>query len=394
MVLCAGCAQPARSRLDDETFTCPTCGLTQRTLRIDGAVTSLVAKTFSAASYRELDAVGRAFGVDQSCSVISFSCDGLRLNLSLAIDSGVVRGVDLDTETRGLPPVVFRPETGEHRRAKASGLARELQTGDPEFDARVYVETEAAETDVAVMLSSPAVREAIVRLLAHRQAVVVRSGNVVAERSTDEPACYGEKRLREELAALRVVAGAPRPVQRTAVDDRALSRTRFAYGMMLPIALALFIPAIVRWTPLDEGRFVLVSLVIGLVLALIPRAIFLRLLAGRSTSHTDFALAQAIGFLSVPFATAGLLLIVNGAFDRSAERTRTLSVSAVRWDEDDDARVTAISEGEEREFTFRDGAHAIARGDAVFVFTKRGRLGLEWKTRAVVVRSRAGELED
>jgi len=73
-----------------------------------------------------------------------------------------------------LPSLVLRPEGLHHAIGKALHLAREIDTGDPELDARFWI-TGASET-AAVL--TPAVRAALVELADHGP--VLRLGNGMA----------------------------------------------------------------------------------------------------------------------------------------------------------------------------------------------------------------------
>jgi hypothetical protein len=70
------------------------------------------------------------------------------------------------------PPVAPRPlkillrrETEWHVMNKASGVNREVQTGDANFDKLVYIDTRTRDDAVVFVLSSPAARAAILTLL-------------------------------------------------------------------------------------------------------------------------------------------------------------------------------------------------------------------------------------
>lgn len=69
-----------------------------------------------------------------------------RVEVAATYSSGVFMGATLIATAPGLkgaPEIVLRREFGSDHRAKWIGLAREVQTGDPGFDRRVFLDTEA-----------------------------------------------------------------------------------------------------------------------------------------------------------------------------------------------------------------------------------------------------------
>ena len=64
-----------------------------------------------------------------------------------------------------LPSLMLRSETALDRTGKQLGLNRELQTGDPNFDEAVYVESNASDEELQTVLASPRLRQAVMTLL-------------------------------------------------------------------------------------------------------------------------------------------------------------------------------------------------------------------------------------
>src|SRR5207253_2532663 len=63
--------------------------------------------------------------------------------------------------TAALPRMEFRRERGLDRFGKTVGLNRELQTGNAEFDAAVYIESDASAEAVKPFLDQPQLRAAV-----------------------------------------------------------------------------------------------------------------------------------------------------------------------------------------------------------------------------------------
>lgn len=82
--------------------------------------------------------------------------------------------------------IVLVPEHHTHRRAKAGGVDREVQTGDRAFDDAVYVDAPAPE-DVVLQILGPDVRAGVLELFAAGFSRVViddETGHVVARCTT------------------------------------------------------------------------------------------------------------------------------------------------------------------------------------------------------------------
>lgn len=62
--------------------------------------------------------------------------------------------------------ILLRPETEGDREAKQRGVAVETQSGDPHFDAQVFIDTRTPAQTIAYVLSSPYLRAGIQSLLA------------------------------------------------------------------------------------------------------------------------------------------------------------------------------------------------------------------------------------
>jgi len=64
--------------------------------------------------------------------------------------------------------VTLRWENGSDHYAKEAGVNRELQTGDLDFDRRVFIDTIASDDAVRALLASPDARSAIIALLSEK----------------------------------------------------------------------------------------------------------------------------------------------------------------------------------------------------------------------------------
>lgn len=113
---------------------------------------------------------------------------------------GTAGGVDW------LPAVTMSPESADHRAATARRAATEQQSGDPAFDAAVWIESDARPGEIAPLLAAPALRRAAIAALADGVAAIELHNG--------------------KSAHLRVVPGGsltdPATIARTAAHARAL----------------------------------------------------------------------------------------------------------------------------------------------------------------------------
>lgn len=117
--------------------------------------------------YQELAPIAAALGVPWTGGAeVRFNREGFAITVGLRIDSGTIRGVDLVVQRAGWPEVELRRETDADRAAKQSGLNVEVQTGDPEFDGFVYIESSYGQAVLAPMFASPDLRRALGELVA------------------------------------------------------------------------------------------------------------------------------------------------------------------------------------------------------------------------------------
>ena len=123
-----------------------------------------------------LRGVALRFGIQQPCERLHFRVRGQELAVVALWSKGKhgisVSGFELTRKTARRPKLVLRQEVARDLNGKALGLNREVQTGDPTFDGRVYIEASASDRAVLQTLESPGVRHGVVELLARGAAQV------------------------------------------------------------------------------------------------------------------------------------------------------------------------------------------------------------------------------
>ena len=141
--------------------------------------------------------------------------------------------------------------------------------------------------------------------------------------------------IRARLAALRVIAGAPRTI---APRAPAPDKWRLPVRTMLPCAVFV-IPAVTAstWGALRpvEAYLGYIGLGAGLMIALALQPLIKHKVRGRSDSHTTFKLGRAGSALLFPQLAIILLVVLNALGDRSPPLRHELVVSKVSYDSED-----------------------------------------------------------
>lgn len=220
------------------------------------------------------------------------------------------------------PRIVLRAEDALDRGGKALGINRELQLGDPGFDAAVYVESEAPAEIVARVLGAPAVRAAAQALVRGPAGEVqIGEGRVTIRLGADrleEPALPA---VRAALAQLRALAGeltVPKdmPTRGELVRRRAVGHIfGLAAAWLVTLVLAVVVrpPQVLAWGPI----FAALGLGVGLwLLVCVGLALVLR---GAPDSMRWLLLSAGVFILTTPFAGMKLALHANAALDGGPE---------------------------------------------------------------------------
>ncbi len=230
------------------------------------------------------------------------------------------------------PTVLLRLETGSDKLGKLLRINRELQTGDLEFDRRVYVESDASDAEVLAALGGPRAHAAFVRLLELGPAYVLINGHDTAAVS----AAYDRVALAPLEAgplaeiALRVADVADAlPASEGPVDPPHLLRRPSSLVALVVLVVGLGATAVqVAYSvyPVCDRRDVrpvVVAAVVPWFLAVVGAA---RVVRGRPTSFRSFVLlAVALAVATPLFSVAGAVM-VNGGVDTSPPQDRSPTV--------------------------------------------------------------------
>lgn len=338
-------------------------------------------------TYEELRKTAEAFEHPGDYVALRLSCDGLEIKISLEIDSGTARGVEYFAATSGLPIARFRRENSDDVSAKERAIVRELQTGDETFDQAVYIESDADDADLRVLLAAPAVRRAITAALVRCDEIIVSEGGVSAK-DRERPKCYSPSAVRDILTPIRVIAGAPRSARPTPEAPRTLGRSVVSsVYVFAPIGVFMIWLGYQTYEPISSPELIIKGGFVGILFAALLQPLLTRLVRGRSTSHRELVPIRAISFIGLTVFGAGLAICLNGALDKSAERVETTPVTSISYDEEHPKRSTLHlrSPSGVLEITVDDPGRAIPVGAPVELFLRNGAFGMPWKSRPSVV---------
>lgn len=229
-------------------------------------------------------------------------------------------------------PLTLRLETRVDRAGKFLRINRETQTGDATFDARIYLESDAADPVVLAALVNPALRTNVVKCLELGSTVATLDleGNLGVERPVPETKLLQVDHLTPLLDALGAAAEAIPPL--------VAARPVRTFGANLTIAC--FVGAILTvpvyflcnwpWEALLTDLYTS-SVLAGLALWIVSLPILAVVLRGRSVSLRDLVTCAGALLLALPLGATDLMLIGNGLFDTSAPVAHETRVTHLRF---------------------------------------------------------------
>lgn len=219
-----------------------------------------------------------------------------------------------------MPRIVLRREDALDRGAKRVGLAREAQLGDPEFDAAVYVESEAPEAAIRQALAAPAARAAAIALVRGPAGEVQLGEGRVSVRLDAEalegPGGAAVPALLDRLRALADALAVPSdmPSRAEIVQRRAVGHIAgIALAWLVSLLLAVFVrpPLVLEWWP------VLAALGAGVTLWLLVVAALGLALRGAPDSLRWLAICALFFAFTAPIAGMRVALRANASLDRA-----------------------------------------------------------------------------
>ena len=287
-------------------------------------------------------------------------------------------------------PLTLRFESKLDRIGKWLRINRETQTGDPAFDDRVYLESEAPDALVLAALVDRGTRAGVVACLTLGCASLTLDdqGYLGAEVALTNEASVAPESITTVLDTLAATAEGIPPLQ-----GRGHHRSRV--GVIPTIAVLgtllswpLFYLVDWLWEPLGSDLYE-TALLGGLALWVLLLPILFITLRGRSVSLRDFLMSAIFLALGLPLGGADLLLTLNGLLDRSAPSAHVTQVRSRRRttgkNSSNHVKLDSWHEGEQTvEIKIGDSLYdELPQGQAVTVTTRRGYLGWERITAIV-----------
>lgn len=290
-----------------------------------------------------------------------------------------------------LPRIYARRETAIDRVGKRLGLNREVQTGDPDFDAKVYLETDESDALVQRAMGSPAMRLAVGALVAGAQPYVRLGPGAIAQRlGSDWGPVPKPDELAQALRALSTVAvAAPRidpadlPAPSRGRGDVAATAAVAAFAVALFGVYVLPIGYADYRSPLrGEDQDVVAKAMLLVWFALVPATWWW--VRGHSRSFRNFLTVVLLSWIPLLTLGPGAIFLANAIFDRGPTTTHEVAILRRRvtsrkvdhrhlyvrwWDAPHDEVDLEVSAA-----TFR-GIHT---GDLVTVRARPGAFGWPW----------------
>ncbi len=323
-----------------------------------------------------------SFGVDDGDDALYVESNGVKVRVWVRTNSGTPVSLVFVIEVPSTLVVTFQRETAAHRAAKSDRLTVEVQTGDRQFDEEVFVDSLAGPEDLQAFLAGKATRLAVRALLAEVTLVNVSAEKVEVE--LDERGEVDAPKARRIIAALRALAGAARPVDAAELGMPPRVRVlAFLQPVVLLTAIVLLVYAAKTYTPIGALP-VFTGALGGLVVAFVLSPLLRWLVAGTSRSHVYLATARAMVAVDLALLGIGLVLLLNGALDKSPGRDVVLPAVNVSYDSEDHDAVVEVktdAPGLEGNHTFRfsDPKKAIQLPAEVRLRYHRGALGFPWQ---------------
>jgi hypothetical protein len=281
------------------------------------------------------------------------------------------------------PYLILRGETSFDRFGKRHHLTREIELGDKDFDAAVFIESESREDVIRKTLANSALRQAMRELIADKQRVVLDPKGLRAERpiSPKKPEEFEVERTIERLG----VIAAGLPVFKAGRADK----QPWLFEVVLIIALAVGAIGVAVLTAQFAGPLGNEALIAGFgggfLLWLLVSLGAVSLLRGHANSLRRICMFAGFALILIPWGTYETLCWANRAWDTSPGTGHATKIVRA-WTTQPKGKiyyhleVTAWRPGElvlplGVSATFAEKA-TVGRG--IIVTTHQGRFGWEW----------------
>ena len=337
-------------------------------------------------AYPHLGPIAASFGVEHLGALrvvldVGEHEETRRVQLDLHLDSGTVRGVDVQVDGGPFPDLELRREVAADREGKARAIASEPQLGDPEFDAKVYVDSDVDGAALRRAFDED-VRAAIVELVS--AGVVVRMGPDGVRARLDAPHAadareWSPRAMRPKLDALLAIG-------RTKAFAAGGSRRHRPGNGLVALASAALLPAsgamlfaLDAWTPSYE--LPLLGALGGAFGGWLLRPAIERAVRGDAGSYRRYRILVALSLALGACAGIAIAVTVNGALDgaRVELHGRVVAIDEHDAEEGKTSVEIELDDGERGRRDYDDRKSELAVGNPVVERWGRGRLGFRWR---------------
>lgn len=231
--------------------------------------------------------------------------------------------------------ILLRAERSLDRLGKRLGINREVQTGNEEFDGKVYIETDAPDQMVQKILSEKAVRARVMAVTSdpNRSVTFYTGVGVVVERQAPDESSLDQAFFGSMLDTAVDLSRAMKPLafrpRKPAVLTPTLVLIILSY-LAIPAGIVWLIMSINRW-PLLDWFPVLYGIGAGYALWFLFVFILAAVVRGRSNSLRILLIWLGALVIACPVAGAAGLLTANGKYDRKKPETHRVEVESAYY---------------------------------------------------------------
>jgi hypothetical protein len=301
----------------------------------------------------------------------------------------------------GLPETSIRKETEKDRKGRRFGLKRQIRTADPDFDKQVFVESNAPDEHLKVILTEEN-RRIVMTLLEHQiQSVEMKqAGVLVIDLRTHIQSVESVSQLAKQLdwlinETLSLKASLPLFVGEKTPHHR-LPRVKWTYLFLMAFLVLGVIVGVVTGglemhpVEVDFPPPVLKLLFAGLVAAVLFVPLAFLIARGHTRGVGHFYGLVILGFISIPFGTFMWGVATNCLLDKCPPQTHDVVV--VKTPEICSSRSpkresVLVQDWRDKRRSFKLNLHdsrlcdASKRGDHFLLTVKKGFWGWPWLRR-------------
>jgi hypothetical protein len=261
----------------------------------------------------------RTFAVDVHRGKSSFTTVSTELELAGAHGEQSPYRASGRERVAALPRVLLRAERETDRVGKRLSLNREARTGDADFDAKVYIESDASDGEIGRLLESAELRSAVLEALAVpcRHVAFNHDGHGLTAYMSGVALSFKVSTVARALE--RIAAELPPITRLAATGWNVGQRTIFVSVLVAALSWLAHSTAPELWQPLGPQLRRAALLLLVLVLPLGSLCIWF-VVRRRSNGFRAFVFSELLLLVTAFTAPYALLTTINGVFDEPEER--------------------------------------------------------------------------